>query len=377
MRILHIINHVQQIGNGIVNVAVDLACLQAKEGHEVAIASAGGDYTTLLAKYGVKHFLLDQFRKPLTIIKAGWRYRQIVHKFQPTVVHAHMMTGVVLASFLRGNSQYSLVSTVHNEFQHSAVLMGLADRVIAVSQAVANSMIRRGIPEKKLRVVANGNLGSPRRKSLQDCQPIPLYHPAITTVAGIYTRKGIGELIEAFNKIALDFPQAHLYLVGDGPDRSWFETIVQRTGLSDRIHFEGFQPEPQCYMLDSDIFVLASHRESFGLVLTEAREAGCAIVATDVDGIPETLDNRQAGLLVPPKDSQALANILTQLLSNPQQLHKWKHQAKQNLERFNVVRVNQETLTVYRELLNSHHSAFSNHPKPCRSETDFWVEKLP
>ncbi|ADI64853.1 glycosyltransferase family 4 protein [Trichormus azollae] len=355
MRILHITNHVQKIGNGIVNVAVDLACLQTKKSLDVAVASAGGEYETLLANYGISHFKLDQSRTPVNMIKAAWRYREIIKEFQPDIVHAHMMTGVVLAGILKNSGQYSLVSTVHNEFQRSAVLMGLADRVIAVSHAVGDSMIRRGIPAKKLRVVANGTLNSPRHRKIQDYQPLPLHHPAITTVAGMYSRKGIGELIEAFNLIAKDFPKAHLYLVGDGPDRVIFETIINSKifrdkGLHQRIHFEGFQPEPQRYMLSTDIFVLASHCESFGLVLTEAREAGCAIVASDVDGIPETLDHRQAGILVPPKNSQKLANALAQLLSDTKQLQKWKFRAKQNLERFSAVRVNEETLNVYHEL---------------------------
>jgi glycosyltransferase involved in cell wall biosynthesis len=103
-------------------------------------------------------------------------------------------------------------------------------------------------------------------------------------------------------------------------------------------------------MLAADIFVLASHYESFGLVLTEAREAGCAIIASDVDGIPETLDNRRAGILVPPKDSHALAAAFVELLSNPDNLQKWKSQGKQNLERFSVKRLNGETLAVYGEL---------------------------
>jgi glycosyltransferase involved in cell wall biosynthesis len=354
MRVLHITNHVQQIGNGIVNVAVDLACLQTQNGHDVAVASAGGQYKTLLRSYGVKHFELDQSRNPLNLIKAAWRYREIVQEFQPDIVHAHMMTGVVLAGVLRNGYKYGLVSTVHNEFQRSAVLMGLADRVIAVSNAVADSMVRRGVSEKKLRVVANGTLGSPRHQNLKDYQPLPLHRPAIATVAGMYHRKGIAELIEAFTKIAADFPQAHLYLVGDGPDRSTFEAMVEKTPFKNRIHFEGFQPEPQRYMLATDIFVLASHCESFGLVLTEAREAGCAIIASDVDGIPETLDNRQAGILVPPKDSQTLADALAQLLSNSKQLHKWKSRAKQNLERFSAAQVNEETLAVYRELITNY-----------------------
>lgn len=354
MRILHITNHIEKIGNGIVNVAVDLVCSQAKNGHHVAVASAGGEYETLLANCGIRHYLFDQSRTPLNIVKAAWRYREIIQRFQPDIVHAHMMTGVVLAGMLRNTGNYKLVSTVHNEFQRSAVLMGLADRVIVVSNAVGNSMIKRGIPLRKLRVVANGTLGSPRHKSIQEYQPLPLQRPAITTVAGMYTRKGIGELIAAFGKIAQEFPQAHLYLVGDGPDRKMFEEMVASTPWNQRIHFEGFQAEPQRYLLATDIFVLASHCESFGLVLTEAREASCAIVASDVDGIPETLDHRQAGILVPPKDSQALANTLSGLLSDSKQLYRWRFRAIQNLERFHVARVNHETEIVYNELIHKY-----------------------
>ncbi|MEA5568533.1 glycosyltransferase [Anabaena sp. UHCC 0399] len=362
MRVLHILNHVREIGNGIVNVAVDLACLQAKNGHEVAVASAGGEYEILLANYGVQHFQLDQTRTPINLINAVRRYRAIIKEFQPDIVHAHMMTGVVLGRFLKAADSYGLVATVHNEFQSSAVLMGIADRVIAVSKAVAKSMARRGIPEHKLRVISNGTLGSVRTRNIQEYQPVELQQPAIATVAGMYQRKGISELIDAFVQIAAEFPQTHLYLVGNGPDRETFADKAQKTGFSDRIHFEGFQPEPQRYLLAADIFVLASHRDPSPLVIPEAREAGCAIVATNVDGIPEALDGGQAGILVPPKDSQALAKALADLLRNPHRLYQWKKQAQQNLEWLTVGRVNQETLVVYGELIAKNSATYIEMP---------------
>ena len=351
MRILHILNHVQEIGNGIVNVAVDLACLQAKNAHEVAVVSGGGEYEKLLASYGVKHWQLDQTRTPINLIRAARNYRSIINEFQPDIVHAHMMTGVVLAKVLKANSGYTLVSTVHNEFQRSAILMGLADRVIAVSKAVAESMARRGIAQHKLRVISNGTLGSVRSGNIQDYQPVKLQHPAIVTVAGMYQRKGISELIDAFTQIAAKFPAAHLYIVGNGPDKQRFAEQAKSTPYHDRIHFAGFQPEPQRYLLAADIFVLASHRDPSPLVIPEAREAGCAIVASNVDGIPEALDHGKAGILVPAKNSQALADALGKLLQNPDLLSQWQNQAQQNLQRLTVGRVNQETLAVYAELI--------------------------
>ncbi len=354
MRILHILNDVCKLGNGIINVAVDLACVQVEAGHCVAIASAGGDYETLLAKHGVTHFHLDQHRRPLNLIKAGRRYRAIIGSFQPEIVHAHMMTGVLLAWALRGNAPYSLVSTVHNEFQRSAVLMGLADRAIAVSYAVKDAMQQRGIPAAKLRVVQNGTIGSPRHPAIRS--PVTLHHPAIATVAGMYHRKGIAELIRAFEQIGTEFPTAHLYLIGNGPDRDTFATQARDSPVGDRIHFEGFQPHPQNYLQATDIFVLASHREPFGLVLAEAREAGCAIVASRVDGIPEALDNGAAGILVPPAEATGLAGAMAYLLRHPDQLIHWQNRAQQNLTWLKVSRVHTETLAVYTELLEKEKS---------------------
>jgi glycosyltransferase involved in cell wall biosynthesis len=351
MRIVHILNHVQEIGNGIVNVAIDIACLQAKTGHNVAVISSGGEYERLLADYGVKHYRLKLKRNPISIIKAMNAYRGIIEQFEPDIVHAHMMTGVVLASLLRFGYNYALVSTVHNEFQRIATLMGWADRVIAVSQAVAESMEKRGINKDKLLVVSNGIIGSPRTLLMRDNLPVNLQHPAIATVAGMYKRKGISELIAAFAKIAVEFPAAHLYLVGEGPDRKLFEAQARATNCAERIHFEGFQKQPQRYLVSTDIFVMPSYYESFGLAIAEAREAGCAIVASDVDGISQTLDGGEAGILVPPRDSDTLAATLSKLLNDTDMLNKWKNHAQQNLEWLSIARVNQETLAVYSQLI--------------------------
>jgi glycosyltransferase involved in cell wall biosynthesis len=350
MRILHLLNHIQEIGNGIVNVAVDLACLQAEAGHTVVVASVGGEYDRLLARYGVTHVVLDQRRQPLNLLRAAGQYRSLVQTVQPDIVHAHMMTGMVLSWALRGRAPYSLVSTVHNEFQRSAILMGLADRVLAVSQSVANSMGQRGIPPAKLRVVCNGTLGSPREQ-LSDLPAVKLHSPAIATLAGMYHRKGIADLITAFELLAAEFPDAHLYLIGNGPDRAEFEAQAKATAVVDRIHFEGYQAEPQRYLYATDIFVLASRQEPFGLVLSEAREAGCAIVASNVDGIPEALDNGNAGILVPAADPPALADAIAPLLRDRELLKDWKGRSRQNLDWLKVKRVHTETLAVYAELI--------------------------
>jgi len=351
MRILHIMNDVTDQGNGIVNTAVDLAIEQARQGHVVAIASAGGGYELLLERSGVEHLHLDQSRRLAQIWRAALLFRQQIHHFKPDIIHAHMRTGLLLAWLWTRIYRLPLVAHTHNVHDRESILMGLAKRVIVVSQSVAQSMVGVGIPAKKIRVVLNRTLGSPRQPRLMDIPPAPLCKRSIVTVAGMNHRKGIAELISAFEIVGTKFGDSHLYLVGDGPERTLFEAQAQRSSLCDRIHFEGFQPIPQAYMLGADVFVLASRRESFGLVLIEARQAGCAIVASDIDGVAEALDGGKAGLLVPPQNVAALADALSKLLASEDERCKWQSNALQGVEAFHISTMAREVENVYRELL--------------------------
>lgn len=347
LNILHIANHVKQSGNGIVNVMIDLACEQAKMGHNVAVASEGGEYIELLRKNNVQHYKLDQTRKPAQLMQAFFSFRKTVRLFKPDIIHAHMMTGALLSRYLKGFQKYKIVTHVHNEFQKSADYMKVGDSVIAVSQAVAKSMESRGVEEQKLRVVLNGTIGS---KRVEDSEDISLKGRSIVTVAGLNERKGIADLIEAFDIISVECPDTELYIVGDGPDRELFKRRAAQSFNYQRIHFEGFQADPQKYMSSSEVFVLASHKEPFGLVLIEAREVGCAIIATDVDGIPEALDYGESGMLVPPKAPDKLAEAIITMLCDEEMRQKYKHTAQQGLEFYKVERVAKETLKIYEEL---------------------------
>ena len=351
MRVLHILNDVTDRGNGIVNAAVDLAIEQSEQGFVVAVASAGGGYQHLLERAGVLHLSLDQSRSPLQILRAGKNFRKHLREFRPDIVHAHMRTGLFLAWFWRRFEPFALVSHVHNVHDRESVVMGLADRVIAVSQSVADTMAECGIAKTKLRVVLNRPLGNRRQPSIEQIEPAPLKRPSIVTVAGMTSRKGIQELIDAFDTVGSQFHGAHLYLVGDGEERRRFEDLACRSPYRTRIHFEGYQAVPQAYMLSADVFVLAARRESFGLVLTEARAAGCAIVATDVDGIPEALDGGRAGILVPPCSAESLAGALCDFLADESKRAYWRSRARLGITEYDVPRMAREVRDVYSELL--------------------------
>lgn len=353
MKIIHLANHAQLIGNGIVNMMTDLACLQAQAGHDVVVASSGGEFETLYARYGVRHVTVPQSRQLRRAPAMLARFRRLVRDFEPDIVHAHMVTGTMLARFACVRRPYVLFATVHNEFQKSAVLMRLADRVVAVTGVVAKSMQARGVPADKLAVVRNGTVGSPRRSGLPLGPAPELHRPAVTTVAGMYERKGIHDLLRAFAALPEQFAHAHLYLVGDGPDRAMMEALARELGVADRAHFTGFVANPTGYLAQTDVFVNAAHREPGGLVLCEARESGCAVVATRVDGNPEMVGGEEAALLVPAAQPQALTQAIVRLLDDPAFRAQLAERGQSNLAAFSAQTVCDGYVALYEQALEA------------------------
>ncbi len=351
MKILHILNEFENIGNGIVNVCCDLACEQAREGHEVTVVSNGGEFPKLLEKFGGTHVYLDQDRSVKNILKMLGSYRKIIKQYQPDIVHAHMMTGTVLANIFKRKFSYKLVTTVHNEYQKSSFLMKYADATVGVSAAVSAAMIKRGCNPEKTHTIINGTIGSPRRIAKQGIIPYELSHPSVVTIGQLSPRKGSDILFKAFVKLLEKHPTAHLYYVGN-PD--WTELVdeVKLSPYSANIHFVGLEKQPLKYLLSADVFAFPSLREPLGLVLIEAREAGVPIVASDVDGIPEALDNGHVGVLVPPGDIDILSEKLAFFIENPEVAKEEGKKGTFNLERFSTANMANQYVDLYRSLTN-------------------------
>ncbi|MEP7085857.1 MAG: glycosyltransferase, partial [Gemmatimonadota bacterium] len=260
LRIVHLLNELAQLGNGIVNVAIDAAVEQSRAGHDVTVAAPDGAYAELLRANGVQHFLLEPSGglHPLTAV---FRLRRFLVSNATQIVHAHMMKGAVIGRLACTGTKARLVTTVHNSWQRHAVIMKLGHRVIAVSDAVRDDMISRGVPAARIETVLNGTIGTARRPAGTPPEPVTLEHPNIVTVAGMYMRKGIADLIEATALIRERVPNVKTYLLGDGPDRAHFEQLARERGVANSVVFLGFRADAELVMKQADVFVLASHAD--------------------------------------------------------------------------------------------------------------------
>lgn len=353
MRILHVTNEVRNNGTGITNVLVDLAIEQARAGHAVSIACVVRDasFGALCAEHGVRIERLPDHRSPARLPAAVGALAGIVRRLAPEVVHAHTVRALGLAAVARGvRRPVPVVATVHNAHQRSALLMGLADRTVFVSDSLRRTMRLLPVPRRRLTTVRNGTLGSARFADVRHVVPRDLEHPAIVYVGGMLPVKGVDVLLAAFDRLAARRPEAHLYLVGNR-DNPGLEAVARALPSAARMHFEGFHADPRGYMKAADLVVLPSRREALGLVVSEARSCGAVVVGSAVGGIPEALDGGEAGVLVPPEDPPALARALAELLADDGLRRRLSARAGQNLAGFTTRAMARRYLEVYRDLV--------------------------
>lgn len=203
-----------------------------------------------------------------------------------------------------------------------------ADGVLTVSEAMRTTAIDRyGAPAEKVRTIVNGidtGVFHPRdRAAMRARLGVPADARLVTYVGRFVESKGLLELFAAFAGIAGRDPAARLALVGDGVMRDQLPALLQDHGLASRVHVPGgLEPDAVGDWIGaSDVLTLPSWSEGYPNVLVEAIACGCPVVATDVGGAREIVDET-SGILVPARDVDALQRALASALARP-----WDHAA--------------------------------------------------
>ncbi|WP_375432497.1 glycosyltransferase family 4 protein [uncultured Friedmanniella sp.] len=347
MRIIHLLKHGVR-GNGHVHVAVDLACAQSDAGHDVVFAAARSSYADVLRRHGVEVVDLPEPQRVKDAPGSAWALARLCRRFRPDVINAHMMSSAVLAYPIAKVLRVPLVTTMHNSFDKHSVLMRLGKVVVAVSEAERQLLLSRGYPERQVVTIFNGADQSPREGAEADDPP--LLRPCVVTLSGLHPRKAVSDVITAFSHLAPDFPEWHLNVIGWGAERKRLELQVAELGLQQAVHFLGSTAAPRPLLEQADIFATATLADPCPLTVMEARAAGCAIVATAVGGIPETLEHGKAGQLVPVHDPQAMAGALRVLMGDPVVLEEWRARALEGADYFTVERMSRDYLSLFSHL---------------------------
>jgi glycosyltransferase involved in cell wall biosynthesis len=168
------------------------------------------------------------------------------------------------------------------------------------------------------------------------------------------TQKGFTYALQAFKRIEREFPEAHLLIAGDGPLNMPLKAEARQLGLARRVHFLGWRTDIPNVLAGLDVFVMPSLWEGFGLVLLEAMAQALPVVGSAVSAIPEIVAHGETGLLVPPRDPDALADALRTLLRDPALMRHLGMLGEDRLERmFGADAMIEATAALYHEIVGA------------------------
>jgi glycosyltransferase involved in cell wall biosynthesis len=173
--------------------------------------------------------------------------------------------------------------------------------------------------------------------SLAPSRACPQKGRNIVSVGSLFRFKGIHENLRALKTLdERGVSDWRYYVIGDGPYRRELETLALELGLSDRVVFVGYVSHRDAirHLYESDILCLPSWAEPFGNVYAEAAVCGRPAIGCRGFGAEVTIQDGKTGLLVPPKDVDALADALVYLLTNPKQAREMGQAARENIKQF-------------------------------------------
>jgi glycosyltransferase involved in cell wall biosynthesis len=258
--------------------------------------------------------------------------RTMLRSVRPDVVHAHSSKAGAVTRLANGlPRRVPVVYSPHlfafaGHFDRSAervsyraveqALARATDRFVCVCEAEA--VLARGLGHPgRVRVVPYGvpeaGEGEPDARMTQ----LRRAGPVVCGLAVLSPRKGIDTLVDAAPEVLKAVPDAQFAIWGYGPELGALRDRAEAGGAGHAIHFLGPATDPLSVLRGADTFVVPSWAEAFPYVILEAMSVGRPIVATDVGGISEALDDGGCGMLMPPGDPAALAHAAIRLLGDP------------------------------------------------------------
>jgi len=223
-----------------------------------------------------------------------------------------------------------------------------ADAVLTTSAYCRAAIARHyGVPEQHTRLVPEG-IDLERWRRIVGSAQRAQAGATILCVARQYPRKHIADLLRALPIIRQTIPQARAVVVGDGPEHSALRRLADELKLGSSVQLLGSLPDDEQVARlyrQADVFCLPSVQEGFGIVFLEALASGLPIVATNAAAIPEVVPHGQAGLLVRPGDSAALAAALVALLRNPDQRAAYGRFGMEYVQQYDWARVAERFLS--------------------------------
>ncbi|GHH98206.1 N-acetyl-alpha-D-glucosaminyl L-malate synthase BshA [Neobacillus kokaensis] len=323
-------------GSGVV--ATELGKMLAEKGHEIHFISSSIPFRLNKIYHNIYYHQVDVnqysvFQYPPYDIALASKMAEIANREKLDVIHVHYAIPhavcAILAKQMAGRD-LKIVTTLHgtditvlgyDPSLTDAIKFGIekSDVVTAVSNALVNQTHELIHPDKHIETVYNfiddriykkTNTGHLREEfGIQEDEKVIIH------VSNFRTVKRVQDVVKAFAKVSAIMP-AKLLLVGDGPEMTIICRLVRELALEDQVIFLGKQENLEELYSISDLMLLLSEKESFGLVVLEAMACGVPCIGTNIGGIPEVIDHGVTGYICEVGDIEEIASKAIKLLED-------------------------------------------------------------
>ncbi|OIQ23786.1 N-acetyl-alpha-D-glucosaminyl L-malate synthase BshA [Lacinutrix sp. MedPE-SW] len=293
-----------------------------------------------------------------------------LHKIELLHVHyaiPHAYAAYMAQKMLREEDIYvPIVTTLHgtditlvgnHPFYKPAVTFSInkSDAVTAVSQSLKEDTLRLFDIKKDINVITNFIDTKKFKTNFTDCQRDMMAtkeEKIVTHISNFREVKRIPDVIKIFNKIQKQIP-AKLMMVGEGPEREPAERLCRELGITDKVVFFGNSNEIDRILCFSDLFLLPSKTESFGLSALEAMASGVPVISSNTGGIPEVNLEGFSGYLSDVGDVNAMSNNAVKILEDETKLATFKINAKTQAAKFTIDNIVPQYEALYEETLKT------------------------
>lgn len=360
-------------GSGVV--ATELGKMLAEKGHEIHFISSSIPFRLNRMYHNIYYHQVEVnqysvFQYPPYDIALASKIAEVVNREKLDLLHVHYAIPHAVCAILAKqmcNRDIKIVTTLHgtditvlgyDPSLTDAIKFGIekSDVVTAVSNALVEQTYELIHPDKQIETVYNFIDERVYQKSdahhLREEFEIKEDEKVVIHVSNFRPVKRVQDVVETFARISTTMP-AKLLLVGDGPEITRVCKLVREFGLDGQVIFLGKQENLDELYSISDLMLLLSEKESFGLVALEAMACGVPCIGTNVGGLPEVVEHGVTGFICEVGDIEDISTKAVALLKDKELHQQFTYQAVESVRsKFNADRIVQQYEQIYFKLLN-------------------------
>jgi glycosyltransferase involved in cell wall biosynthesis len=341
----------------------------------------GGTLDDLIHSKGVKPLVIPEMVREISPIKdliASWKLYRLMKIEKPEIVHTHSSKAGTLGRLAAKIAGVPLIIHTFHGHVFKGYFGNLKSKIFIIVErllALITTKIITVCPAQRKEIlnfkIANSNKiifiylgleltpflscnhykGELRKElGIQDSSPV------VGVVARLVRVKGIDYFLRAVKEVSKHKPRVKFLIVGDGELRFELENLVRKLGIEENVLFLGFRRDLVKIYADLDLVVLSSLNEGLPVSIIEAMASGKPVIATDVGGVKNLIQNEINGILIPPEDVNSLAKAMVYLLENPGLRTKMGQISKEKAYPFfNYTRLIKDVNVLYGTLIRSKH----------------------